>query len=136
MLKNLCYLCDYDRGGATTTSIAISETPESFIAWVAANTEDSQIKIVAFAQGLVGELRRYLRQDNETITLVVMEQDSLNTCIGFAYHKLAKQVKMLRNQIRKCSPTLSESVEDTRMSHPLSTNCWPSMSSKEWLTCA
>lgn len=127
MLKNLCYLCDYNRGGATTTSMAISETAEGFTVWAAANTEDAQGSIVAFAQGLLDELRGYLRADDEALTLVVMEQDLLSACIGFAYHKLAKQVKMLRNEIRRCSRTLGGSAEDTRMSCLLCPSSWPSM---------
>lgn len=111
--------------------MAISETPEGFTVWAAANTEDAQGSIVAFAQGLLNELRRYLRGVDEALTLAVMEQDLLGACIGFAYHKLAKQVKMLRNEIRRCSRTLGEPAEDTGMSCPLHPSSWPSMTSKK-----
>ncbi|KAF0644504.1 hypothetical protein FPSE5266_00887 [Fusarium pseudograminearum] len=102
-LKNLSYICDYRKGGDTTTSMALEDKQKSVVFWVAANSTPND-KAIAFLTEVL-ELLRNGPKETET------EQKALNgrlarICAEFAAPRLKKECKLLHRAARYCEKYL------------------------------
>lgn len=62
-LKNLSYICDYRKGGDTTTSMALEDKQKSVVFWIAANSTPNDNVITFLTEVL--ELLRKERKDTK-----------------------------------------------------------------------
>ncbi|RYP41094.1 hypothetical protein DL767_001255 [Monosporascus sp. MG133] len=93
LLCNLAYLCDYDKGGPTTSAIGIEDGPDQFIFWVASNANGASSKILEFLRTTLVEAKTIIRLDGDR--RLALEDNFTRRCIGFAKHRVKKEAKML-----------------------------------------
>ncbi|KAF5641109.1 hypothetical protein F52700_3444 [Fusarium sp. NRRL 52700] len=104
-LKNLCFICDYRKGGDTTTSIALESHTNEVILWVAANFTPHN-KVILFLNDILQQLQRDPKGTEE-------EQERLREkltkeCIEFAAPRLKKECKLLSRAAGHCEKYLKE----------------------------
>ncbi|KAJ0336539.1 hypothetical protein KNSL1_013250 [Colletotrichum chrysophilum] len=57
-LKNLCFICDYDKGGKTTTAMSVEDAADGHIFWVSSN-EGTKANVVEFLNGVLKLLKHH-----------------------------------------------------------------------------
>jgi len=102
-LKNLSYICDYRKGGDTTTSMALEQTNQNCVFWVAANSTPND-KVIVF----LGEVLEMLEDEPKGTET---EQKALGLrlakkCAEFAAPRLKKESKLLHRAVRYCEKYL------------------------------
>ncbi|EDR06600.1 uncharacterized protein LACBIDRAFT_328865 [Laccaria bicolor S238N-H82] len=65
-LEKLAFVCDYEKGGATVTAIALQQTPAAVIFWVAAN-EDVKSKVKPFLETILSSLEKLYSNPAESV---------------------------------------------------------------------
>lgn len=104
LLRNLSYLCDYEKGGKTTTAIAVQENDEGFIFWVAFNCIDPNNKVTSFLRNVLVEVKRVIHTPSDQ--RILLEDRFIRSCIEFARSRIHKEIKMLRRSIQDCERRL------------------------------
>ncbi|KAI1780681.1 hypothetical protein F4818DRAFT_396476 [Hypoxylon cercidicola] len=105
LLRNLSYLCDYDKGGDTTTSIALEENEERFVFWVASNTARTGARVLRFLKPILSKIYHIIRLEGEQRN--GPEQEFIRTCITFAERRVKKEIKMLSSAVTRCKRYLN-----------------------------
>lgn len=100
LLRNLSYLCDYEKGGDTTASIGIEENDERFVFWIASNTARSGARILQFLKPALAKLHCIIVLEEELRTY--LEKDFIHTCIRFAERRVKKEIRLLSTAIARC----------------------------------
>ncbi|KAI0389383.1 hypothetical protein F5Y17DRAFT_449070 [Xylariaceae sp. FL0594] len=111
-LDNLAYICDHQKGGNTTSAVAIEDTPQLAVFWVASNCPNQCGKTVPFLR-LVLESARAIadscpQQRGDLTGQLVRE------CFSFAQARVKKEEALLRKEITKCMGYL-RSIEDLKL---------------------
>ncbi|RMJ19798.1 hypothetical protein CDV36_000455 [Fusarium kuroshium] len=120
-LKNLCFVCDYKKGGDTTTSIAVENRPDCFMFWVAGNVTPSP-KVVEFLNGVLSHLQGAEAGDN--IQKHRLEVRLTEDTIQFGTSRLKKECKLLCNAAKKCQGYLSTGISGTSVNDLESLKNW------------
>ncbi|RSL69482.1 hypothetical protein CEP54_002258 [Fusarium duplospermum] len=112
-LRNLCFICDYKKGGDTTTSIAVENRPDCFMFWVAGNVTPSS-KVVDFLNGVL----RYLQgaEAADPVQKERLEAKLTEDSIHFGTLRIKKECNILRNATKKCQSYLSTAASTTMTS--------------------
>jgi hypothetical protein len=99
-LRNLCYVCDYEKGGDTTTALALAERPDIYTFWVATNVGASP-KILPFLEDVLQNLRTTscFAPDEKGFTPPHIEKK----CLEFARSRIKKEISLLKVAAKKCS---------------------------------
>ncbi|KAF9870192.1 hypothetical protein CkaCkLH20_12278 [Colletotrichum karsti] len=103
-LKNLCFICDYDKGGDSTTAIAVEERDDACIFWVSSN-EGVRNNVTEFLRNILDELGNAIDQQNdqnvdrETFRVLTTE---------FASPRIRKEARILRNAAMRCIEHLND----------------------------
>ncbi|KAF4980989.1 hypothetical protein FZEAL_3104 [Fusarium zealandicum] len=108
-LRNLCFICDYQKGGDTTTAIAVQARPVKF--WVAMNSTPNY-QALAFLAGILDELKgvpEAPEAEHDSIADVVKQK-----CASFAAPRLKKECKILSNAARDCEKYLEAHAADVQ----------------------
>ncbi|KAI1798779.1 hypothetical protein F4811DRAFT_162683 [Daldinia bambusicola] len=100
LLRNLAYLCDHDKGGDETSSVALEDDDQCNVFWVASNTPRAGKKNVEFLKSSLAKIRRILALGEEQRG--TLEVEFTRTCIKFARHRVKKEVNLLSRAIRDC----------------------------------
>ncbi|KAJ4255478.1 hypothetical protein NW762_009473 [Fusarium torreyae] len=107
-LKSLSFVCDYRKGGDTTTSIALESRQGGVVFWIAANLTPND-DVLAFLSEILGDLRRGLNAteiDREAL------KDSLTRrSVQFAAPRLRKECGLLVRAARSCENYLIANIE-------------------------
>ncbi|PNP84675.1 hypothetical protein FNYG_02304 [Fusarium nygamai] len=106
-LKNLCFICDYRKGGDTTTSIALESQTNEIILWVAANFTPHN-KVILFLNDILQQLQRNPKGTEEERER--LRQKLTKKCIEFAAPRLKKECKLLWRATRYCERYLQENA--------------------------
>ncbi|KAI0010792.1 hypothetical protein F4779DRAFT_576130 [Xylariaceae sp. FL0662B] len=110
-LRNLSYLCDYEKGGQTTCSIGIEDRPECFNFWVASNKISVVEKMIAFLEPTLKNVKRTIglggekREDGE--------KKLIHMCIQFAKSRVKKEMKLLITATEKFKACLERKELET-----------------------
>jgi len=102
-LRNLCYVCDHEKGGDATTAIALSECPELYTFWVAANCNASA-KAIPFVKDVMRLLGTLLRNESGITPDTFVER-----CVQFAGGRIKDEIRFVMLAINQCSKFLSPS---------------------------
>lgn len=108
-LKNLAYICDFRKGGATTTSICVEEREDSYIFWFAVNSDAGGSKVLEFLRSALPKLKDLLdlQKDDKSD-----EDDAfLVKCIQHAGYRVKKEAKNLSAAVKKCTRDFSQENE-------------------------
>lgn len=97
-LQNLCFICDFRKGGSTCTAIGLEELDTGYNFYVASNNETE--KISAFLQNVLGILRAVAHQNgtNDACT----KSKFFKLCIGFAAQRIKEERNCLRRNVQDC----------------------------------
>ncbi|TVY77017.1 hypothetical protein Focb16_v006779 [Fusarium oxysporum f. sp. cubense] len=104
-LKNLCFICDYRKGGDTTTSIALESQTNEVILWVAANCTPHD-KVILFLNDVLQQLQRDPKGTEEERER--LREKLTKKCVGFAAPRLKKECKLLLRAASYCEKYLKE----------------------------
>jgi hypothetical protein len=118
-LKNLCFICDYRKGGDTTTSIALESQANEIILWVAANFTPHN-KVILFLNDILKQLQRDPQGTEEERER--LKQKLTKNCIDFAAPRLKKECKLLWRATRYCERYLQENATAVQGAGKLSPN--------------
>ncbi|KAI1499253.1 hypothetical protein F5X99DRAFT_420058 [Biscogniauxia marginata] len=104
LLRNLSYLCDYDKGGDTTCSIGLEERPECFNFWVASNKASSGGRIIQFLQSTLVDVQRIIvLEERERFH---EEEAFIRKCIEFARPRVNKEIRLFLRYAKRCKKYL------------------------------
>ncbi|KAH7232233.1 uncharacterized protein BKA55DRAFT_598243 [Fusarium redolens] len=107
-LSSLCFFCDYQKGGKTTTSIALESRGNGVVFWVAANVSPND-GVVAFLSTVLEDLRREpTSTETDRQTLIAMLTFS---SIQFAAPRLRKERGLLERAARFCENYLTANLD-------------------------
>ncbi|RGP79944.1 hypothetical protein FLONG3_1888 [Fusarium longipes] len=120
-LKNLSYVCDYRKGGDTTTSMALEDKRKSVVFWVAGNLTPRD-KVVQFLTEILELLRNEPQQtEAEQKTL----EDRLGRrCAEFAAPRLKKECKLLHRAARYCENHLKLDADTSQQTEAKELSQW------------
>ncbi|RKL41739.1 hypothetical protein BFJ72_g5079 [Fusarium proliferatum] len=104
-LKNLCFICDYRKGGDTTTSIALESQTNEVILWVAANFTPHN-NVILFLDDILQQLQRDPKGTEEERER--LRKKLTKKCVDFAAPRLKKECKLLLRATRYCEKYLKE----------------------------
>jgi hypothetical protein len=97
-LENLCFVCDFTKGGESCTAMALEDCTIKYQFWISSNGNNA---------GVVEFLREALRFLCGTIHLtgqeqVDMESEFTQFCAEFAKSRIAEGQKQLQTQSKQC----------------------------------
>ncbi|KAI7766253.1 hypothetical protein LZL87_001366 [Fusarium oxysporum] len=104
-LKNLCFICDYRKGGDTTTSIALESQTNEVILWVAANFTPHD-KVILFLNDILQQLQRDPKGPEEERER--LREKLTKKCVEFAAPRLKKECKLLLRAAAYCEKYLKD----------------------------
>ncbi|KAH6657198.1 hypothetical protein BKA67DRAFT_532422 [Truncatella angustata] len=104
LLENICYICDYNKGGDTTTSIGLEERHDCFNFWVASNIGSTGM--VDFIADVLNDTQVILTTDQRLRS--IREQRLIQKCINFARKRVKKEANLLSKVVEKCKDHLRE----------------------------
>ena len=112
LTKNLAFIYDSNKGGETTTSIAVQDCETCFRFWVATNLKHDHIAGQPSPKG-VEFLRTILLRLKNSSSLSELqrkeEEDLLaQTCASFARSRLKKEGRILSNAVKACFDHLDD----------------------------
>ncbi|KAL8408964.1 hypothetical protein RB594_007420, partial [Gaeumannomyces avenae] len=106
-LDDLSYVCDYDKGGHTTTAIAIEAGRDRYVFWFALNK--SSARVHTFLESILATITESIQpvnaQNQETRDELMANLK--RRCFEHARHRIKKEVNMLRTHIKRCTGFLS-----------------------------
>ncbi|KAI1134739.1 hypothetical protein F5Y05DRAFT_421917 [Hypoxylon sp. FL0543] len=119
LLRNLAYLCDYEKGGETTSAIGLEENDERFVFWVASNATRPRTRqnIVEFLQRALKQVRAIIASQDGARSKEELKEQFITKCIEFAEPRVKKEAKLLSNAIGKCEKHLDSAKlgQDSRL---------------------
>ncbi|OTB05097.1 hypothetical protein M426DRAFT_261136 [Hypoxylon sp. CI-4A] len=99
LLKNLAYICDYEKGGETTSAIGLEESEERFVFWVASNADRSRSKIEGFLKTSLKDIKHMLILSEEKRG--PYEQKFIRSCITFAKSRITKEMTLFSTAVNR-----------------------------------
>ena len=113
-LKNLSFICDYDKGGRTTSTVAVEERIDCCVIWVSSN-EGAGPKVVNFLESALSRLRAIsnsAENENTGHDAALAQQ-----CVSFVSNRIWKEWKLLTNSAKKCFDLLDDNNETGMYAH-------------------
>lgn len=96
LLDALSYACDFDKGGDTTTAIAVSEP----LTYYVASNENSAEEVVPFLRSLLRRLGELYEVDPQRLS--ESENSILEYCVDFSEKRVQTYWRLLRESLTKC----------------------------------
>ena len=94
---SLSYVCDFEKGGDTTTAIAAAPVPLTY--YVASNKNPAR-QVVPFLRSLLEQLGGLYDCDDQLLR--ESESRILRDCVDFSERRVRKYLKLLRDSLAKC----------------------------------
>ena len=106
-LDKLAFVCDYEKGGATVTAIALQQTPAAVIFWVAANEGvGSQVK--PFLETILSSLEKLHSKPAESV--IKEAEDKIFQCaVEFGKLRIKAYLKCMKERLDKCHKIIAMS---------------------------
>ena len=108
LLDTLAYLCDYGKGGPTTTAVALEERQNCYVFWVASNGTDAHEVMRPLLESIIDELRRLLNHQGDKD-----RERFVTQCISFAKERVGKERGLLLRMINHCENHLQQAPSAT-----------------------
>lgn len=109
-LKNLAFICDYDKGGPTTSTVAVEERIDCCVIWVSSN-EGAGPAVVKFLESGLSRLRQISSSTGEENGTPKHEAALAKHCASFASRRVRKEWKLLTRSAKKCLNLLDDSTD-------------------------
>ncbi|PHH89881.1 hypothetical protein CDD83_5054 [Cordyceps sp. RAO-2017] len=104
-LKNLAAVCDFTKGGATTTAIAVEDAAHCFRFWLATNHDSSAATATGFLRLVLAQLRDVCDLPDGP-RLEESERALASAYAAFASPRLKKESKLLFKFAQRCREAL------------------------------
>jgi OTT_1508-like deaminase len=104
-LDSLSYVCDYKKGGDTTTAIAAASAPLTY--YIASN-KDSRHKVEPFLRDLLSRLGGLYNLDSQRLRDA--ESSILRDCVDFSEKRVNKYSDSLQKSLTECLEASSEDL--------------------------
>ncbi|TDZ53693.1 UPF0676 protein [Colletotrichum trifolii] len=104
-LTNLAFICDYTKGGGSTTAVAVEERDDCYVFWVASN-EGASNETRQFLEGVLNGLRDVANKSEQQA--LPTNEALMAKCVAFASKRLKKETKLLCNAAMACSTYLKD----------------------------
>ena len=99
-VNSLAYICDYQKGGATVTAIALEMRPAGVVFWVAAN-EDVEGKVVLSLEGILKNLAGLDGVVDEESTVTV-EESTFRLAVELGMPRVKAYWQLLQGPLERC----------------------------------
>ncbi|OHF02101.1 hypothetical protein CORC01_02680 [Colletotrichum orchidophilum] len=106
--KNLAFLCDYKKGGSSTTAIGVEDSIDCYIFWVASN-EGAGDRVVHFLKETLEKLQKFVERVDDR---AAAEDGLVAWCTAFASERIKQEARILRNSATKCQNSPKGSDEE------------------------
>ncbi|KAH8816902.1 hypothetical protein F5884DRAFT_721659 [Xylogone sp. PMI_703] len=99
-LKSLAYLCDYEKGGSSTTAIALEQRPDTVVYWLASNANSTKIngeicdQALDFLKDILSSLREVSRKNYASKVAKLF-----NKAVVFSSSRIQKYANWLKGEI-------------------------------------
>lgn len=110
LLQNLSYMCDFDKGGPSTTSIGLEEQEDRYNFWVSSNKAFAE-KIVSFLDSIIEYLRDMTKMETKPTEDTV--RTLVNKSIIFAKKRITKESRLFSQAINRCFKYLDPETSPT-----------------------
>lgn len=110
-LSNLCYICDFKKGGDSCTAIALEDSPTCYLFWIASNEENE--RIVVFVKKALSMMRD--TGDLASSSLTRAKSQFVLYCAHFAANRIKQEGKCLRREAQRSVSTLLEQSSEAGM---------------------
>lgn len=108
-LENLCFVCDFVKGGKSCTAIGLEERSEIYKFWLASNGKHSDI-----AEFLRTALKFLCRTSSLAETeLDTVEHEFTQLCANFAKRRIDDERKQAKKQAKLCILKIQDMTEKT-----------------------
>lgn len=101
---NIAYLCDYTKGGDSTSAIGLEDSEDCYNFWIASN--QTSTKIVDFVDDILKDIKAFLSLKSSPREEA--EKNFVHKCINFARQRVNKEAKMLSNIFNRCIKHVEE----------------------------
>jgi hypothetical protein len=95
-LDELAFLCDHKKGGGSCTAIALGETPQHYVFWVAANKSPEK-RIVPFLKKLLQILKGAHGERDDQLLI----EDIFRISVTFASERIKTYVRYLLSDLER-----------------------------------
>lgn len=110
-LRNIAFLCDYKKGGPSTTSIAVEDRHDCNLFWVASNEEPPD-SVLEFLRSVLEVVRGFPSLSEEQRSNV--EQDLEVKSVIFATKRIKNQAQGLASSARRCREYVTTHLPDEK----------------------
>ncbi|TLD03691.1 uncharacterized protein PgNI_11571 [Pyricularia grisea] len=113
-LNDLAYICDFTKGGATTTAIAVEDCAEQYIFWFALNATGV---VADRAERFLGTSLSTIQQSLGDETAAAKEQSTQRLTadsMQAAKSRVTTELRFLQQHINRCIPKLQEGAQDNQ----------------------
>lgn len=108
-LKNIAFLCDYKKGGPTSTAVAIEDGEKCNTFWIASN-EGPQEAVLEFVMSVISKAEAFHKEPDDK--KVSAEVDLTRVCVDFASSRIRKQSHGLSSSAGRCRQFIMEAMPD------------------------
>ena len=105
-LRNLAYICDFDKGGDTCTAIGLEDLQTHYSFWVASNA--NRARITSFLRDALKLLRNVSGLPETEVPQKMA--DFVRFCVDFAKRRIAKEKNCLFKAVESCQQKLLHST--------------------------
>lgn len=110
-LKNLAFLCDYKKGGPTSTAVAIEDGQKCNTFWIASN-EGPDEAVLNFVTSVIAKAKAF--HEEPEAEKVSAEVDLTRLCVDFASSRIKKQSHGLSSSAGRCRKFINEAMPDVQ----------------------
>ena len=106
LLRNLAYICDFDKGGISCTAIGIEATNTRYIFWIASNRKVKE-HVLQFLRSTINSLKQLsIMTEQERVS----ERDRiLRHTLKFSKKRIGKEGQCLRRSVSEARKTMNPS---------------------------
>lgn len=103
LLQNLCYVCDFKKGGETCTATGLEDCQTSYRFWVASNSKTANI--VAFLKEALDMLCNSVNSAGSDLD--TKKSAFVQICVEFAGKRIKEEQKLLLKEAAQCTSKLA-----------------------------
>ncbi|KAK1998018.1 hypothetical protein LX36DRAFT_749342 [Colletotrichum falcatum] len=107
-LRNLCFLCDYQKGGDSTTAMAVEEREDCYVFWVSSNEGPGE-EVTRHLGDVLCHVQRFVNRSEDR---AASEGALMAICTTFASPRITQLTRILRNASIKCRVCLEGAQEE------------------------
>lgn len=110
-LRNMAFLCDYKKGGASSAAVAVEDRKDCNVFWIASN-EGPPEGVGTFLKSVIMAAKAFFTMPADQKPEAAL--DLTNKCVDFASSRIKKQAHGLSSSARRCREYITAHMVDQR----------------------